>query len=91
LVPGGLIRLEAVNGSVALAAVVGAAISSSIVAVAGASTRVAAMLMSGSSSMMMRDLRLFVGVRFPRLPLLFLFISQQEHTATEQQQALTAH
>ena len=74
LVSGSLIRLEAVNGSVALAVGVDAAISPSIVAVAGASTHVAAMLMSGSSSMMMRDLRLFVGVRFPRLPLLFLFI-----------------
>jgi hypothetical protein len=62
LVSGNLIRLEAVNGSAALAADVGAAISPSIVAVAGASTHVSAVLMSGSSSMMMlRDLRLFAG------------------------------
>jgi hypothetical protein len=61
LVSGNLILLEAVNGSVAFAVDVGAAIPPSIAAVAGASTHVSALLMSGPSSM--RDLRLFIGCR----------------------------
>jgi hypothetical protein len=54
LVSGNLIRLEAVSGLVALAVVVGAAISPYIVAVAEAPSHDTAILMSGSSSVVMR-------------------------------------